>query len=45
MSFKGILGHEAVVSFLIQAIKNDKVAHAYIFKGPSGIGKASIAVN
>jgi len=45
VSFKGILGHEAVVSFLIQAIKNDKVAHAYIFKGPSGIGKASIAVN
>lgn len=45
VSFKSIVGHDGTVAFLLQAIKNDKVAHAYIFSGPSGIGKASVAIN
>jgi len=45
VSFSSIAGHDETIAFLLQAIKNDLVAHAYIFLGPSGIGKASVAVN
>lgn len=45
MSFNNIIGHDDTVKFLLRAIKNDKVAHAYIFSGPLGVGKASVALN
>lgn len=37
------MGQEHVVKTLRNAIKNEKVAHAYLFSGPRGTGKTSIA--
>ena len=39
MSFGDIKGHDRVISFLKSAIENNRVAHAYLFLGPQGIGK------
>ena len=39
MRFKDILGHEKETGLLKKAILKERVAHAYIFSGPSGIGK------
>lgn len=41
--FEEVVGQEHVVKTLRNAIKNDKVAHAYLFSGPRGTGKTSIA--
>jgi len=43
MGFKDVLGQEQVVSVLEAAIKNKKVAHAYLFAGGRGTGKTSMA--
>lgn len=42
-SFKNIIGQEFSKNMLINAIKNDKVSHAYIFTGPRGTGKTTTA--
>lgn len=41
--FADVVGQEHVVRTLKNAIKNDKVSHAYLFSGPRGTGKTSIA--
>lgn len=41
--FKGILGHEQIKEHLTNAIKLDKISHAYIFNGPEGSGKMMLA--
>ncbi|HEV8666860.1 MAG TPA: DNA polymerase III subunit gamma/tau [Candidatus Paceibacterota bacterium] len=41
--FKDVRGQEAVVSVLEAAIKNKKIAHAYLFAGGRGTGKTSMA--
>jgi DNA polymerase III subunit gamma/tau len=41
--FKDVLGQEHVVAPLTACIENDNIAHAYIFAGPRGTGKTSIA--
>lgn len=41
--FNEIIGQEHVCTTLINAIKSGRVAHAYIFSGPKGIGKTTIA--
>lgn len=38
-----IVGQSHVTKLLAQAIKQDRVAHAYLFTGPRGVGKTSIA--
>lgn len=38
-----IIGHDAVQSYLVRSILQDKVSHAYLFVGPSGIGKSLVA--
>ena len=38
-----IVGHEAVKSILNTAVKDNKVGHAYIFEGASGVGRLSLA--
>jgi len=43
MSFKDIKDQDIPVSFLKKAIKKDSVAHAYLFVGTDGIGKAFTA--
>lgn len=42
-SFEEIVGQEGVVSALKNAIKNNKISHAYLFTGPRGTGKTSVA--
>ena len=45
MAFADIKGHDIQVRALINSINADRQASAYIFVGPSGIGKKSIALN
>jgi DNA polymerase-3 subunit gamma/tau len=41
--FKEVIGQEHITTTLRNAISNNRVAHAYIFTGPRGIGKTSVA--
>lgn len=42
-SFDEVLGQEHITSVLEAAIKNKKIAHAYLFAGGRGTGKTSMA--
>jgi DNA polymerase III subunit gamma/tau len=42
-TFKDLAGQEHVTGTLANAIKNDRVAHAYIFSGARGVGKTTAA--
>lgn len=42
-TFDEIIGQEHVTQTLINALKLDRVAHAYLFSGPRGTGKTSTA--
>ncbi|MBI2046094.1 MAG: DNA polymerase III subunit gamma/tau [Parcubacteria group bacterium] len=42
-NFKEVLGQEHVVAGLERALASGKIAHAYLFAGPRGTGKTSIA--
>jgi DNA polymerase-3 subunit gamma/tau len=41
--FKDVLGQEHIVDALKGALKQDNIAHAYLFSGSRGTGKTSIA--
>jgi DNA polymerase-3 subunit gamma/tau len=41
--FSEIAGQEHIVRTFQNALKNNKIAHAYLFSGPRGTGKTSIA--
>lgn len=41
--FSDVTGQDVVVQTLQNAIKNNKISHAYLFSGPRGTGKTSIA--
>jgi len=41
--FQDVIGQEHVTRTLINAIKTDRLAHAYLFSGARGVGKTSIA--
>lgn len=43
MSFSEILGQEKAIHFLKKVIARDRIPHAYLFTGISGIGKTSTA--
>ncbi len=43
INFDQVVGQEVVVKILKNAIINDQIGHAYIFSGPRGTGKTSIA--
>src|SRR4051812_50073611 len=42
-TFEEVVGQEAVVRTLTNAITQDKVRQAYLFAGPRGTGKTSLA--
>lgn len=41
--FEDVVGQEVVTKTLVNAINNNRLSHAYIFSGPRGTGKTSIA--
>ena len=41
--FSEVVGQEYIVKTLVNAIRNNKIAHAYLFAGPRGTGKTSVA--
>lgn len=43
MRFADIVGHDHVKEVLRRAADRDKVPHAYLFHGPDGVGKRSMA--
>ncbi len=42
-TFSGILGNEAALRLLERVLKSGEVAHAYLFYGPPGVGKRTVA--
>ena len=42
-SLAQVIGQESITDLLTQAIKTDRVAHAYLFAGSRGTGKTSVA--
>lgn len=43
MDFKDVIGQKEVVGSLEQSLSEGRIGHAYIFSGPAGIGKKTIA--
>ncbi|GAB6977027.1 DNA polymerase III subunit gamma/tau [Prevotella falsenii] len=43
MSFSAVVGQQALTTTLMNAVKNGKLAHAYLFCGPRGVGKTTCA--
>ncbi|MDL2292764.1 DNA polymerase III subunit gamma/tau [Acholeplasma sp. OttesenSCG-928-E16] len=41
--FKEVVGQKVIVKTLQNALSHDKIGHAYIFSGPRGTGKTSVA--
>ncbi|MCK4679988.1 DNA polymerase III subunit gamma/tau, partial [bacterium] len=42
-SFSDVVGQKHVVLTLSAAVRTDRTAHAYLFTGPRGVGKTTIA--
>jgi DNA polymerase-3 subunit gamma/tau len=42
-NFEDVVGQEHVVKTLCNAVSQNRIAHAFIFSGPRGIGKTSVA--
>jgi len=42
-NFDEVIGQEPIIQTLKNAIKNNRLAHAYLFSGPRGTGKTSVA--
>lgn len=42
-TFDEVVGQDVVITTLKNSISNDKISHAYLFSGPRGCGKTSIA--
>ena len=43
MSFDAVVGQESLTTTLKNAVKSGKLAHAYLFCGPRGVGKTTCA--
>ncbi len=41
--FEDVIGQEHITQTLINAVKTDRLAHAYLFSGARGVGKTSVA--
>ena len=42
-AFDNIIGKKEVVGSLLETVKNDRTGHAFIFTGPQGVGKRTLA--
>ena len=42
-SFEEVVGQKYIVTTLKNAIEQNKIAHAYLFCGPRGTGKTTVA--
>ena len=42
--FENIIGNEDVKEYFRKALRNNTLAHSYIFEGPSGVGKKTLAI-
>ena len=42
-SFDEVVGQKTIIKTLKNALKNDKIGHAYLFSGPRGTGKTTLA--
>ena len=42
-TLEDVIGQDVIIKILKNAVINDKIGHAYLFSGPRGIGKTSIA--
>ncbi len=42
-TFKSVVGQDALITTLRNAISGNKLAHAYLFSGPRGVGKTTCA--
>lgn len=42
-SFRDVVGQDAVATTLCNSIRDGRIGHAYIFSGPRGVGKTSMA--
>ncbi|HVS79023.1 MAG TPA: DNA polymerase III subunit gamma/tau [Candidatus Saccharimonadales bacterium] len=43
MSFDEVVGQEHITKTLRNALKSGRISHAYLFTGPRGVGKTSVA--
>jgi DNA polymerase-3 subunit gamma/tau len=41
--FEDVVGQAHITQTLVNAIRNERLAHAYLFSGPRGVGKTSVA--
>lgn len=44
MSFKSVYGHDRQIHFILAALKQKRVPHAYLFSGMTGVGKRTVAL-
>lgn len=43
--FSRVVGQRVVCSYIRRAIENRRIAHAYLFTGPAGVGKDAVALD
>ena len=44
LCFRNLLGHDRAKSLLQEAASNNRIGHAYLFRGPDGVGKKRAAL-
>jgi DNA polymerase-3 subunit delta' len=44
MIFDSIIGQQNAINVLKRAFENNRLAHAYLFHGPAGVGKEALAI-
>lgn len=44
MSWNKVIGHKRISNFLKNAIKSQRISHAYLLVGPDGVGKSFLAL-
>ena len=45
MAFSAILGQTKALTLLSRALTSSRLAHAYLFNGPDGVGKTTVALD